>query len=69
MWTRSEVPEAIRAKVSQDVAAVMKSAVIGTRLSSIGMEPVGSNPEELGHFHNREREKWADLPANILRPK
>jgi len=69
MWARREVPEAIRTKVSNDVNAVMKSAAIANRLSSIGMEPVGSNPEELSVFHRQEREKWADLPAGILRPK
>ena len=69
MWTRSEVPEAIRAKVANDVKTVMKSAAILNRLNSVGMEAVGSSPEELSRFHNREREKWADLPASVLRPK
>jgi tripartite-type tricarboxylate transporter receptor subunit TctC len=69
MWARSEVPEEIRAQVASDVAAVMKGSEIVKRLNGIGMESVGSSPDELSQFYIREQEKWAELPLSVRRPQ
>ena len=42
MWVRSAVPDAIRAQISDDVGAIMKEGSIVNRLTSLGMEAVGS---------------------------
>lgn len=50
MWTRSEVPAPIQAKISADVGALMKDPAIVERLKSLGMEAVGGTADELRLF-------------------
>lgn len=65
MWTRTEVPSAIRARIAADVAAAMKDNDVVMRLKGLGMTPIGSTPDELRSFHATEQAKWATLPESI----
>jgi tripartite-type tricarboxylate transporter receptor subunit TctC len=65
MWTRAEVPAPIRAQIATDVAAAMQETDIVDRLKGLGMEAIGSTPDELRAFHLKEQAKWATLPLSI----
>lgn len=66
MWTRAEVPTAVRALIWRDVSAFMKLPAIVQRVGANGMTAVGSTPEELRAHLNTEQKKWAGLPAAVL---
>ena len=65
MWTRTEAPPDIRARIAADVAAAMKDNDVVMRLKGLGMTPIGSTPDDLRSFHATEQAKWATLPASI----
>jgi len=51
-------PQDIVAKLSSEVAAILKQPDINERLSREGADPVGSSPQEFGKFMQQEIEKW-----------
>jgi tripartite-type tricarboxylate transporter receptor subunit TctC len=53
------IPPAIVTKVSADFAEVLSRPDIVVRLAALGIEPVGSNPEEFNRFFRAEMDKWA----------
>lgn len=65
MWTRAEVPASIRAQIAKDVAAIMKEPDVVARLKVIGMDAVGSTPDELRAHLDKEQAKWATLPISV----
>lgn len=65
MWTRAEVPAPVRAQIAADVAAAMKELDVVTRLKTLGMDAVGSTPDELRTHLDKEQAKWATLPASV----
>ncbi len=66
MWTRAEVPTAVRTQIWRDVSAFMKLPATVQRVGANGMTAVGSTPEELRAHLNTEQKKWAGLPAAVL---
>lgn len=52
-------PAEILQKVQRETARVLFTPEIRERLSSLGAEPVGSNPEEFAAFVKAEAEKWS----------
>jgi tripartite-type tricarboxylate transporter receptor subunit TctC len=55
------VPREVVAKVSDDIAAVLKSDDARNRFAAAGAEPVGSSPEAFAALLRSEGEKWARL--------
>lgn len=53
-------PEII-AKISADFAAVLRQEAVVQRLAALGIEPVGSNPDDFAHYFHAEVAKWADV--------
>ncbi len=51
----------IIAKISTDLADVVKMSDVRERLISQSMDPIGSTPEELGKFQRAEILKWATI--------
>jgi tripartite-type tricarboxylate transporter receptor subunit TctC len=51
-------PQDIVAKLSTEVAAILKHPETFERLSKEGADPVGSTPQEFGRFMQSEIEKW-----------
>jgi len=54
-------PKDVVARVSAEVARILRAPEIMERLSGQGAEPVGSSPAEFGAFMRAEIEKWAGL--------
>ena len=61
------MPKEIASKVSADANAVLKMADVRARLAAQGVEPVGTNPEQLLAIMNADLEKWTKVirAANI----
>ena len=51
-------PQDVVAKLAGEVAAILKQPETRERLSRDGADPVGSSPQEFGHFMQSEIEKW-----------
>ena len=54
-------PRPIVAKISADAAAALRAPVLKARFAELGLEPVGSTPEEFGAFLRAEIAKWAPV--------
>lgn len=54
-------PQSIIAKVSEDIARVLKLADVQNRLAQLDVEIVGSTPAQFDAFFNAEVAKWAKL--------
>lgn len=61
------VPQALLQKISADVAQAVRSPEMGTRMAALGLEPVGSTPEQYNAQIRQEIDKWAAIvkTANI----
>lgn len=69
MWTRAEVPAAIREQIWREVSAAMKLPSTVQKVSGNGMTAIGSTPEELRMHLDTEQRKWASLPEAVLAAK
>jgi tripartite-type tricarboxylate transporter receptor subunit TctC len=60
-------PTAVVAKLSAEQSRILKLPDVAERLSSLGAEPVGSNPEQLAAHIKSEIAKWAKVikEANV----
>jgi tripartite-type tricarboxylate transporter receptor subunit TctC len=71
VWTAffapAKTPAAIVAKLQKEVARVVQTPEVKERFASMGLDPVGSTPEELGRVVKRDIEKWTAVAkaANI----
>jgi tripartite-type tricarboxylate transporter receptor subunit TctC len=52
-------PQAIVARLHEEVTQVLKVPEIGQRLASLGLEPIGNSPQAFGDFIRAELAKWA----------
>lgn len=57
----SATPRAIVSKVSADFSSVLRLPDIRTRMAEIGLEPVGTTPEQFDAMIRSEIEKWAKV--------
>jgi len=57
----ARTPPAIVAKLSQEIARVLRLPDVGERLLSQGLEPVSSTPEEFSSYIRSEMSKWAKV--------
>jgi tripartite-type tricarboxylate transporter receptor subunit TctC len=56
-------PRAIAAKVSAEIAGVLKEPDVQRRLKELSLVPVGSSSEETGELLKRESEIWRQVIA------
>ena len=61
IFAPARTPAAIVAKVSRDFAEVLRRPDVVKRLADLGVEPVGSPPEEFSAFFRAEVAKWANV--------
>ena len=54
-------PKAVADKLSVQVAEVLKQPDVAKKLSDLGLEPVGSRPDELARYQQTEIAKWAKV--------
>ena len=52
------IPTEIRTKIQMDASVAVKSPEIASKLSAIGMEPIGSTSESFNKFIVSEIAKW-----------
>lgn len=53
------VPREIRQRIGADIAGALKTPALADRMAQLGMEPVGSSPEEYDAIIRTEIEKWS----------
>lgn len=60
-------PKPIVDKLSSEIGKIIRQPDVRTKLASMGVEPSGAGPVELGNFQKSEVAKWANLikVANI----
>lgn len=54
-------PKPVADKLSVQVAEVLKQPDVAKKLSDLGLEPVGSRPDELTRYQQTEIAKWAKV--------
>ncbi len=54
-------PKELVARISADLATAVRNPEMRTRMAEIGLEPVGSTPEQYQQFIRSEIEKWAKV--------
>ena len=52
---------AVIAKLHNEIAKTLKFPDVAQRLTNLGLDPVGSSPQEFGEFVRAELAKWAHL--------
>ena len=55
------VPRALLQKISADIANAVKTSDLAKRMTDMGMEPVGSTPEQYDALIKSEIEKWGPV--------
>jgi len=59
MYGPGGLPAAQAQRISQAVQQAMKDAAFSQRMSSLGLEPIGSTPEQLLAVQRADLAKWA----------
>jgi tripartite-type tricarboxylate transporter receptor subunit TctC len=59
MYGPGTLPREQAQRLSQAVAAALRDATLRKRLDDIGLEPIGSTPEQLAAVQKADFEKWA----------
>jgi tripartite-type tricarboxylate transporter receptor subunit TctC len=54
-------PRELVRRISTDVAKALRSADLNARMTEVGMEPVGSTPEQFDAFIRSEIERWSAM--------
>ncbi len=54
-------PRALVARIGADAAAALHDGALKAKFAELGMDPVGSSPEEFGAFLRSEIGKWAPV--------
>jgi tripartite-type tricarboxylate transporter receptor subunit TctC len=57
----ADTPDAVTAKISKDVADVLKTDEVRKRFLAQGAEPMGTTPQETAAFIERERALWGGV--------
>ncbi|OVZ57491.1 MFS transporter [Pigmentiphaga sp. NML080357] len=55
------VPAELRRRVGADIARIVKAPDLSARMGQLGMEPVGSTPEQYAALIDAEIDKWAKV--------
>lgn len=68
VFVPANTPKPIIKKLNMALVASMQTQVIKDKFDSIGAEPVGSTPEELAIYLNKEIERWGKvISANNIK--
>jgi len=54
-------PQAVVAKLSRDVRAVLAQSDVREKMHALGADPSGNSPEEFARFIRADQVKWAKL--------
>ena len=54
-------PKPVVDKIQAEISRILKTPDVAKRLTDIGLEPVGSTPEELAAYQKSEIVKWAKV--------
>lgn len=65
MFVPAGTPKEVIASVNAATVRAIQSAEVKERFDALGIEPVGSTPEELGKYLHMEMTKWAGLVKKI----
>jgi tripartite-type tricarboxylate transporter receptor subunit TctC len=58
VWAPAGTPKDIVARVSADIAKIVRMPQVRERLAALGAEPVGNTPEEFAAYNRSELLKW-----------
>ena len=61
MVVRAGTPAAIVARLKQEVVNALRQPDVAERAASLGLDLVGSTPEEFGEFQRAEIAKWGEV--------
>ncbi|HEY0843813.1 MAG TPA: tripartite tricarboxylate transporter substrate binding protein [Noviherbaspirillum sp.] len=61
LFAPANTPKPIVDKLQVEVSKILKSPEASKRLTDIGLEPIGSTPEELAAYQKTEIAKWAKV--------
>ena len=61
MFAPVKTPAAVVSKISEDLARVVRLPDVQERFNTLGIEPVGSSPQQFDRFFRAEVEKWAKV--------
>ena len=61
LFAPAGTPKPIVDKLQAEVSKILKSPEVSKRLTDIGLEPIGSTPEELAAYQRTEIAKWAKV--------
>ena len=65
MLAPAKTPPPIVARLNADVVKVLRTEELRTRLGDLGLQTVGSTPDEFGQLLKREFERWGRVVAAI----
>lgn len=61
VWAPAGTPRDIVARVSSEVAKIVRSPQVRERLAGLGATPVGNTPEEFAAYNQSELAKWGKI--------
>jgi tripartite-type tricarboxylate transporter receptor subunit TctC len=61
MVVRAGTPPAIISRLQQEVARALTQPDVAERAKTLGLDLVGSTPEEFAKFQREEIAKWGDV--------
>ena len=69
VFAPGKLPKDVLAKLSQEIARIIKQPEMSEKLSAQGAIPVGSTPEEFDAFVRKEMETWGKVAQQVgLKP-
>jgi tripartite-type tricarboxylate transporter receptor subunit TctC len=61
MVVRAGTPAAIVSRLHQEVAHALRQGEVAERAAALGLDLLGSTPDELGAFQREEIAKWGEV--------
>lgn len=61
LFAPAKTPPAVVRKLNADAVAILREPPVRQKIEALGLEVVGSTPEELGAFLKTEMDKWAPV--------
>ncbi|MBL8382932.1 MAG: tripartite tricarboxylate transporter substrate binding protein [Burkholderiales bacterium] len=58
MWVTGGTPPAVVRKIAAEVTRILRTPEMSERLKAMGMQPIGSSPEDAERFIRAETAKW-----------
>ena len=61
----AKTPAAIVARLNGDIVKILASPEVKDRLGSVGLDPVGSTPQQLAAYVRSETDKWSKIIKQV----